>query len=179
MCELRNEASLVRGLVDAVIPKLVLRDYDGSEVDLRVTTLRGFVLCVQPGRAAEGQRGGGRDDTLRDDQYRALRDDFAAAMPNGAILTVSSDPDPVGFLLHDEWAKTRRNEDHELAYRQLADPELRLADDLPLPTFEQDGCRLFDRITLLGSKRRIRHVFYPVDARRDARQALAWWQLHR
>lgn len=178
MYELRTKASALCGLAGACIPRLVLCDYDGSEVDLREVTFYAFVICVQSGRGAEGQRGSERDDSLREEQYRALRDQFAAAMPNGAILTVSSDPDPGGFLLHDEWAKTPANRDNELAYRQLADRDLHLANELPLPTFEQDGRRLFDRVTLLGSKRRIRHAFYPVDARRDARQALTWWQLH-
>lgn len=57
----------------------------------------------------------------------------------------------------------------------LNDQELAIADMLGLPTFEHDGRRWYERLTLITFDRVIEHVFYPVErAARNADQALAW-----
>jgi peroxiredoxin len=62
-----------------------------------------------------------------------------------------------------------------LPHAVAADPELRLADALRLPTFEFEGRRLYKRLTLVAAGGRIVKVFYPVfppDA--NAAEVVAW-----
>ena len=49
-----------------------------------------------------------------------------------------------------------------LPHAVAADPELRLADALRLPTFEFQGKRLYKRLTLVAEEGRVVKVFYPV-----------------
>jgi peroxiredoxin len=49
-----------------------------------------------------------------------------------------------------------------LPHAVVADPALRLADELQLPTFEFDGRRLYKRLSLVAERGRIIKVFYPV-----------------
>jgi peroxiredoxin len=63
----------------------------------------------------------------------------------------------------------------QLLHAVAADPELRVADALRLPTFEFDGRRLYKRLTLVAEEGRIVKVFYPVfppDA--NAAEAVVW-----
>jgi peroxiredoxin len=63
----------------------------------------------------------------------------------------------------------------ELPHAVAADPELRLADALRLPTFEFDGRRLYKRLTLVAEVGRIVKVFYPVfPPDENAAEVLAW-----
>jgi peroxiredoxin len=62
-----------------------------------------------------------------------------------------------------------------LLHPVLADPELRLRDELGLPTFEFEGATLYRRVTLVFSDRRIEKVFYPVfPPDRNAEEVVAW-----
>lgn len=66
-----------------------------------------------------------------------------------------------------------------LPYQLLADPELTLADQLRLPTFEVDGRRLYRRLTLIVRDGAVEHVFYPVfPPNRHAEQVLDWLKSH-
>jgi peroxiredoxin len=49
-----------------------------------------------------------------------------------------------------------------LPHAVAADPQLRLAEALRLPTFEFEGTRLYKRLTLVAEEGRIVKVFYPV-----------------
>jgi hypothetical protein len=162
-------------------------DYDRKLVDLCAITSRSFVLYVQPGRirtgrtSIDGRQEDARSDELQSDHYRALCSHFAEVMSEGTIAALSSAPDRVGFLLADEWMGRPGNNhgDGLVAHHQLADTGASLAAELPLPTFDHDDRRLYERITLLGSQCRIKHVLYPALADRDAAQALVWCRLHR
>lgn len=68
---------------------------------------------------------------------------------------------------------------HRLAYHIMLDPELRVADELGLPTFSEGESRAYCRLTLIARDGVIEHVFYPI-ARggRSAKQALTWMELH-
>jgi peroxiredoxin len=62
-----------------------------------------------------------------------------------------------------------------IPYPLISDPELRLAGELGLPTFEVEGTRLYKRLTLLVERGAIVHAFYPVfppDA--HAAEVVAW-----
>jgi peroxiredoxin len=72
-------------------------------------------------------------------------------------------------------------EQHEAAERLglphavAADPELRLADALQLPTFEFEGRRLYKRLTFVAAEGRIVKTFYPVfPPDENAAEVLAW-----
>jgi peroxiredoxin len=66
-------------------------------------------------------------------------------------------------------------EREHIPYPLLADPELRLADALGLPTFEAGGTRFYKRMTLVARRGTIEKVFYPVfPPDRNAADVLAW-----
>jgi peroxiredoxin len=62
-----------------------------------------------------------------------------------------------------------------LTHAVAADPELRLADALRLPTFDFQGRRLYKRLTLVAAEGRIVKVFYPVfPPDENAAEVVAW-----
>jgi peroxiredoxin len=62
-----------------------------------------------------------------------------------------------------------------LPFQMLADPTLRLADALDLPTFEAGGTTLYRRLTMIVLDGVIEHVFYPVfPPNEHAEQVLRW-----
>lgn len=62
-----------------------------------------------------------------------------------------------------------------LPHAVAADPELRLADALRLPTFEFEGKRLYKRLALVAEDGRIVKVFYPVfPPDENAAEVVAW-----
>jgi peroxiredoxin len=62
-----------------------------------------------------------------------------------------------------------------LPHAVAADPGLRLADALRLPTFEFQGERLYKRLTLVAAEGRIVKVFYPVfPPDENADEVVAW-----
>jgi len=62
-----------------------------------------------------------------------------------------------------------------ILYPVIADPALRLKDELRLPTFEYDGAELYKRVTLVLAGGRIEKVFYPVfPPDRNAEEVVAW-----
>jgi peroxiredoxin len=67
-----------------------------------------------------------------------------------------------------------------LPFPVLADPELRLARALGLPTFEAGGLTLYRRVTLVAEHGEIVKVFYPVfPPDRNAVDVLAWLEARR
>ena len=63
----------------------------------------------------------------------------------------------------------------DLPHAVAADPELRLADALRLPTFEFEGGRLYKRLALVAEEGRIVKIFYPVfPPDENAAEVLAW-----
>jgi peroxiredoxin/DNA-binding transcriptional MerR regulator len=62
-----------------------------------------------------------------------------------------------------------------LPFQMLADPAMRLASELGLPTFSAGGMTLHKRLTLIISGGTIEHVFYPVfPPGEHAQQVLSW-----
>ena len=62
-----------------------------------------------------------------------------------------------------------------LPHAVAADPELRLAEALRLPTFEFQGRQLYKRLALVAEEGRIVKVFYPVfPPNENAAEVLAW-----
>ena len=52
----------------------------------------------------------------------------------------------------------------ELPFPLLSDADHQLESRLGLPTFEADGLRLYERLTMIVRHARIEHVFHPVSA---------------
>jgi peroxiredoxin len=66
-----------------------------------------------------------------------------------------------------------------LLHAVAADPQLRLADALGLPTFEFDGRRLYKRLALVAERGRVVKVFYPVfPPDENAADVAAWLRLN-
>jgi peroxiredoxin len=64
-----------------------------------------------------------------------------------------------------------------IPYPLIADPELRLAGALRLPTFAVEDMHLYKRITLVARDGVIEHAFYPVfPPDRNAGDVVAWLQ---
>jgi peroxiredoxin len=62
-----------------------------------------------------------------------------------------------------------------LLHPVIADPELRLRDELGLPTFEFESATLYKRVTLVLEAGRVAKVFYPVfPPDRNAEEVVAW-----
>jgi peroxiredoxin len=62
-----------------------------------------------------------------------------------------------------------------ILYPVIADPELRLRDELGLPTFDFEGATLYKRATLVFEAGLIAKVFYPVfPPDRNAEEVVAW-----
>jgi peroxiredoxin len=62
-----------------------------------------------------------------------------------------------------------------LPHAVLADPQLRLAEALDLPTFDFRGQRLYKRLALVAERGRIVKVFYPVfPPDENAAEVVAW-----
>jgi peroxiredoxin len=67
----------------------------------------------------------------------------------------------------------------QLPFEVLSDDRLAFTRALDLPTFEVDGMKLLQRLTLIVRDQRIEHVFYPVfppDASAD--QVIGWLERH-
>ncbi len=63
----------------------------------------------------------------------------------------------------------------ELPFPLLSDPDLLLAGELGLPTFEVEGLRMFARCTLVAEASAIVKVFYPVfPPDRNAAEVVSW-----
>ena len=159
-------------LQGADLPSLSLPSTSGGEVDLAEAAKCTLVLYCYPrtGRPGEplppgwDEIPGARGCTP---QSCAFRDHFAELQAlGGAVLGLSAQP------LEDQVEFADRV---HLPYPVLSDPALRLADALRLPTFEVAGMRLYRRLTLVASERRIVKVFYPVfPPDRNASEVLSW-----
>ena len=159
-------------LQGADLPSLSLPSTSGGEVDLVEAAEGTLVLYCYPrtGRPGEplpsgwDEIPGARGCTP---QSCAFRDHFAELQAlGGAVLGLSAQP------LEDQVEFADRV---HLPYPVLSDPALRLADALRLPTFAVAGMRLYRRLTLVASERRIVKVFYPVfPPDRNASEVLSW-----
>jgi len=159
-------------LAGLALPRLELRATSGRTVDLHGLATGTLVLFVYPRTGRPGadplpgwdEIPGARGCTPQACSFRDLHAELAEA---GALVAGLS------AQTHEE--QLEASERLELPYPLLADPELRLAAALRLPTFEFGGATLYRRLTLVAERGRIARVFYPVfppDA--NAAEVLAW-----
>jgi peroxiredoxin len=158
-------------LVGTMLPQLTLESSQGP-VSLRELALDLLVLYVYPrtGRPdrpmPEGwdEIPGARGCTP---QSLGFRDAYGRLQELGAKLAgLSAQP------LDDQLEFAERN---AIPYPVIADPELRLGAALRLPTFEDDGMRLYRRLALVVESCAIAKVFYPVfPPDENAVEVVAW-----
>jgi peroxiredoxin len=100
-------------------------------------------------------------------QSCAFRDNLAEFAALGASVLGISAQAPA------EQAEFAERE--HIPFPLLADPRLRLADALRLPTFEVEGMTLYRRLTLVAREGRVVKAFYPVfPPDRNAAEVLGW-----
>ncbi len=155
-----------------ILPSAQLRSTQGGTPDLGQLTERLTVVYVYPSTGVPGQPlpegwneiPGARGCTP---QSCAFRDHVLELAAYGAsVLGLSSQP-------HREQSEFARRE--HIPYPLLSDGEMRLAEELHLPTFQADGRRFYRRLTFVARERRIAKVFYPVfPPQQNAAEVLAW-----
>ncbi len=145
-------------LPGARIPSLVLESSQGP-VDLAVVCAGLGVLYVYPRTGKPGVESlpgwdefpGARGCTPQSCAFRDHAQELAA---HGAVVAGLS-----AQTLEDQLEFAERT---HMPYPVLADPELRAAQSLGLPTFSIAGHRLYRRLALVARRGRIEKVFYPV-----------------
>lgn len=153
------------------LPTLLFAGHDRRGlIDLAALADTALVLYVYPGS------GTSRDlalDALQHETYRRLRRRFSVVVPDGAIVALSSLTRDRQFVQEPRLA-FEQIESQEFPHHLIADETCHLAQILGLPTFECDGRRFYERVTIIAHDRRIVKVAYPADPLRDGEQALAW-----
>jgi peroxiredoxin len=158
-------------LAGMMLPNLTLESSAGP-VSLRELALERLVLYIYPRTGRPGEPSppgwdaipGARGCTP---ESCAFRDHAAELSELGASLAgLSAQP------LEEQVEFAERN---HIAYPVMADPELRLAGALRLPTFDVAGMTLYKRITLVIEACAIAKVFYPVfPPDKNADEVIAW-----
>ena len=147
-------------LPGTAVPAVALPATDGASVDLSALPGRTVVYCYpktgRPDRdeipdgwaAIPGARGCTPEACAFRDHHRELLERGADAVYGLSLQSTA-------------YQREARDRLH-LPFELLSDASLELTDALSLPTFEVDGERFLERLTLVLSDGRIEHVFYPV-----------------
>jgi peroxiredoxin len=155
----------------AMLPQLTLESTQGP-VSLRALSMGLLGVYVYPRTGRPGVASlpgwddipGARGCTPQSLGFREAYDRFRAFGAEVAGLSAQA--------LDDQQEFSERN---GIPYPILADPELRLAAALRLPTFEVEGSALYKRVALVVEACAIAKVFYPVfPPDENAREVLAW-----
>jgi peroxiredoxin len=160
-----------RHLAGTELPALALPSTAG-ELDLREAAVGTLVLYIYPRTGRPGvpppdgwdATPGARGCTPQSCAFRDHRAELAELGADVVGMSAQTLADQREFAAREH-----------IPYPLVADPDLRLADALGLPTFEIAGMRLYRRITLVARAGRIEHVFYPVfPPDRNAADVVAW-----
>ena len=158
-------------LLGTMVPQLTLESTHGP-LSLRALSQDLLVLYVYPRAGRPGvpslpgwdEIPGARGCTP---QSRGFKDGYERFRELGAEVAGLS-----AQTLDDQREFAERN---EIPYPILADPELRLASALGLPTFAVEGITLYKRLALVVEGCAVVKVFYPVfPPDENAREVLAW-----
>jgi peroxiredoxin len=154
-----------------LVPPLFLETTDG-ELNLAAAARELLVLYVYPRTGRPGiEPPAGWDETPGargcTPQSCGFRDHGAELRELGATV--------IGLSAQTIDEQREAVERLGLPHAVAADPELRAADAVGLPTFEFDGDRLYKRLALVAEEGRIVKVFYPVfPPDENAAEVLAW-----
>jgi peroxiredoxin len=158
-------------LLGRPVPRLILDSSEGP-VDLAGLAGGRLVLYVYPRTARPGEPlppgwetiPGAVGCTAESCGYRDRSGEFTELPSRIAGLSAQALEDQVEFA-----------ERNGIPFPVIADPELRLAEALDLPTFEVAKARFYKRLTLVVEQGVIVKVFYPIDApEKNAEEVLAW-----
>jgi peroxiredoxin len=159
-------------LLGSVVSEQELPSTLGGSIDLAEAAMDRLVVYVYPRTGTPGQPSpdgwddipGARGCTPQSCAYRDSLAEFAAL--EATVLGISAQ---------------NQEEQREFAEREhipfplLSDADMRLADELRLPTFEVEGMTLYKRLTFVAEGARVVKVFYPVfPPDRNASEVLAW-----
>jgi peroxiredoxin len=155
-------------------PALTLPSTGGGDVDLAAIASGSdlVVAYVYPRTGVPGEPSpagwddipGARGCTPQSCAFRDSLEEFAAVAASVLGISAQSSAEQAEFA-----------ERERIPFPLLADPGLRLADALRLPTFGVEGMTLYRRLTLVARQGRIVKAFYPVfPPDRNAAEVLAW-----
>jgi peroxiredoxin len=162
-------------LTGLALPELQLPSTLDGSVDLAASGKGRLVAYAYPRTGTPGQASpvgwdgipGARGCTPQSCAYRDGLAEFSAL---GATV--------VGISAQSPGEQREFAEREHIPFPLLSDSDLRLRDELRLPTFKVEGMTLYKRLTLVAEGGKIAKVFYPVfPPDRDAAEVLAW--LHR
>lgn len=149
------------------LPELVLASSQG-EVDVRhIDVLYVYPRTGRPGEASApgwDELPGARGCTPQSCAFRDRRGAFEQLGVRVAGLSAQT--------LEEQREFAERN---AMPHPVLADPDLRLAQALSLPTFEFKGIVLYRRLTLVAEEGTIVKVFYPVFPPDESADAVVEW----
>jgi len=158
-------------LFGLMLPQLTLESTQGP-VSLRALSLERLVLYVYPRTGRPGEPAGSEWGAIPGargctPQSCGFRDHVAELEELGAqVAGLSAQP------LEEQAEFAERN---HIPYPVIADPELKLAAALRLPTFEFEGATLYKRVTLVVEACAVAKVFYPVfPPDENAAEVVAW-----
>jgi peroxiredoxin len=158
-------------LVGTMVPSLVLESSLGP-VDVAELCSDRAVVYIYPRSGKPGEPSlpdwdaipGARGCTPQSCAFRDHAGELEALATRAAGLSAQSLDDQIEFA-----------DRNHMPFPIVADPELRLAAALSLPTFTVAGYRLYRRLTFVAEHMRIVKVFYPVfPPDRNAADVLAW-----
>jgi len=149
-----------RHLPGRQLPPLAFQTTNGEHVQLDAISCGRWVLYLYPQTGEPGaalppgwdQIPGARGCSQ---EACSFRDNLAALQGQGLQHVLALSTDRAEYQQH----LVRRL---QLPYPMLSDPELTLARELDLPTFQANGLTLYKRLTLVMHGDRIEHVFYPI-----------------
>jgi len=159
-------------LPGTALPLLSFPATVGDRADLAELGAGLLVLYVYPRTGTPGEPlphgwddiPGARGCTPQACSYRGALADFDRFGASVAGLSAQSEAEQAEFASREH-----------MPFPLLADPELRLAAALDLPTFEVEGMTLYRRLTLIVEAGTIAEALYPVfPPDRDAATVLAW-----
>jgi peroxiredoxin len=158
-------------LVGMMLPQLTLESSAG-QASFRELGLERLVLYVYPRTGRPGHPSPSGWDAIPGargctPESCAFRDHAGKLSELGASLAGLS-----AQTLEEQVEFAERN---HITYPVIADPELRLARALRLPTFDVAGMTLYKRITLVVEACAVAKVFYPVfPPDKNAEEVVAW-----
>jgi peroxiredoxin len=165
-----------RHLVGVVLPELAFTATEGSPLNLARLARDTLVLFIHPAIARPDrplpkgwdETPGARGCTPQSCGFRDRYGDFVDLGVTVAGLSSQTHKEQI------EAADRLK-----LPFPLLSDPQLRLAQELELPTFQIGGMTLYKRLTLIARNGRIVKTFYPVfPPDQNASEVAQWLSKH-
>jgi peroxiredoxin len=171
VADLQRERAVASRLRHKQLPSLELEWMPGERLDVQSLGSKPLVLYCHPGIEPGTAVSEGEEDEQAVGADAAECRSFAErelelASMNHRVVGVSSQSAASQLDLATQEA---------LPHVMLSDDRLELAEEMGLPTFEVDGVRLYERVTLIVRDGRVQKVFYPIlDPAAHATEVAEW-----